>query len=71
MPKCMKLPENKHLKVGIPKFKRKYKKITLNDKTVWENGEIIDSFKSLYLKENDNYIILNLCSGNHIFEALF
>lgn len=67
----MKLPENKHLKVGIPKFKDKYKKITLNGKTVWENGKGVYSYKSIFLKENDNYIIFDLLSGNLIFEAFF
>lgn len=65
------LPNNKSVKVGVPKFKQAYRKIKVNGKTVWKNGKPLNSKFIVFQKEDENYVVFNLPSGKIEVAAIF
>jgi hypothetical protein len=65
------LPKEKNVKLGIPKFKYPYKKIVLNGKIIWKQGEAIKNKQVVFETEDANYIIFNAPSGRLNLHAKF
>ncbi len=67
----VKSPEGKTLTIGLPKTNKPFKKITINNKKVWQNGKIRNRKNISFKGETDQHYVFQIPSGDVELEGKY
>jgi hypothetical protein len=63
------VPENSSAKIHLPKMGLKFQQVSVNDQVVWKQAKKYDQENIKFLKENHEYLIFQVKSGEYRFSA--